>query len=137
MLAMYVVLESYLAMVADYPEAYLKQPGFEFLQKIPTTWDETRVPLAEVGQFATTARRKGTDWYMGTINSTTARKINIPLAFLGKGKYRATLYADAKDVAANPNHLDKTERVVSATDSMEAILAASGGHVVHFAKVAE
>ena len=137
MLAMYVVLESYLAMVADYPEAYLKQPGFEFLQKVPTTWDETRVPLAEVGQFATTARRKGTDWYMGTINSTTARKINIPLAFLGKGKYHATIYSDAKDVATHPNHLDKVEKVVSATDSMEAILAASGGHVVHFAKVAE
>ncbi len=137
MLAMYVVLESYLAMAADYPEAYLKQPGFEFLQKVPTSWDETKVPLAEVGQHATTARRKGTDWYVGTINNTTARKITIPLTFLGKGKYRATVYADAKDVTTHPNHLDKTERVVTATDTIEAALAAGGGQVVHFVKVVE
>jgi len=43
MLAMYVVLESYLGMVCDYPEAYEGQPGFEFIQQVPTVWDETKV----------------------------------------------------------------------------------------------
>ena len=137
MLAMYVVLESYLAMVADYPEAYLKQPGFDFLQKIPTTWDETKVPAAELDRFATTARRSGTDWYMGTINSTTARKISIPLTFLGKGKYQAKIYADATDVATQPNHLAISEKIVTSTDSIEAVLAAGGGQVVRFVKMVE
>ena len=137
MLAMYVVLESYLTMVADYPEAYLKQPGFDFLQKIPTTWDETKIPAAEVGAYATTARRSGTDWYVGTINNSTARKITIPLAFLKKGSYRAKIYADAADVDKNPNHLAISERVVTATDSIEATLAASGGQVIHFVKIGE
>ncbi len=86
MLAMYVVLESYLAMVADYPEAYDGEAGFEFLKKIPTNWDETKVPAAEVGQYATTARRRGTDWYVGTINNTTARTITIPLTFSEVGQ---------------------------------------------------
>ena len=135
MLAMYVVLESYLTMVADYPEAYLGQPGFDFLQKVPTTWDETKVPLAEVGQHLTTARRHGPDWYAGTINNSTARKVTIPLAFLKAGKYRATIYADAADVAANPNRLQKSERVVTAADSIEADLAAGGGQVIHFVKI--
>ena len=40
MLAMYVVLENTLGMVCDNPEAYIGQPGFEFIQQIPTTWDE-------------------------------------------------------------------------------------------------
>jgi len=35
MLAMYVVLENYLPMVADYPDAYINQPGFEVIKKIP------------------------------------------------------------------------------------------------------
>ena len=39
MLAMYVVLENYLPMVADYPDAYIGQPGFEVIKKIPGTWD--------------------------------------------------------------------------------------------------
>lgn len=137
MLAMYVVLESYLAMVADYPEAYLGQPGFDFLQKVPTTWDETKVPAAELDRFATTARRSGTDWFMGTINSSTARKISIPLAFLGKGTYKAKIYSDAADAATQPNHLTISERIVTAADSMEADLAAGGGQVVYFVKMVE
>ena len=36
MLAMYVVLESYLGMICDTPEAYEGQPGFEFLQTFRT-----------------------------------------------------------------------------------------------------
>jgi len=39
-LAMYVVYESPLVMVSDYPEAYKNQPGFAFIQKVPTVWDE-------------------------------------------------------------------------------------------------
>ena len=48
MLAMYVVLESYLGMICDTPEAYEGQPGFEFLQTVPTTWDKRsyRMPLS-------------------------------------------------------------------------------------------
>ncbi len=135
MLAMYVVLESYLAMVADYPEAYLGQPGFDFLQKVPTTWDETKIPAAELDRFVSTARRNGTDWFLGTINSSTARKISIPLAFLGKGKYQAKIYSDATDEVTHPNHLAISERIVTAADTIEASLAAGGGQVVHFVKV--
>ncbi len=137
MLAMYVVLESYLTMVADYPEAYLKQPGFDFLQKIPTTWDEIKVPTAEVGAYATTARRHGAEWYVGTINNTTARKIKIPLTFLKVGKYTAKIYADAADVDKNPNHLTISEKIVTSTDFIEANLAASGGHAIHLTRIKE
>jgi alpha-glucosidase len=58
MLAMYVVLENYVQMVCDYPAAYEGQPGFEFIQAIPTTWDETKVPGAAVDEYLTIARRK-------------------------------------------------------------------------------
>jgi len=43
MLAMYVVLENYLPMVCDYPDAYIGQPGFEVIKNIPGTWDATHV----------------------------------------------------------------------------------------------
>jgi alpha-glucosidase len=42
MLAMYVVLESYLQMVCDYPAAY-EDHGFEFIKEVPAVWDETKV----------------------------------------------------------------------------------------------
>lgn len=58
MLAMYVVLESYLGMICDTPEAYEGQPGFEFLKAVPTTWDQTVVPNASVNKYVTIARKR-------------------------------------------------------------------------------
>ncbi len=91
MLAMYVVLESYLGMICDTPEAYEGQPGFEFLQTVPTTWDKTVVPDASVNEYVAIARRHGDDWYVGAINNSQARDVEIALDFLGKGDYKGTL----------------------------------------------
>lgn len=134
MLAMYVVMESYLNMVADYPEAYEGQPGFEFLQKVPTTWDETRVPGAEVGEYVTIARRKGSDWYVGSINNSKARTINIALDFLPTGNYTAELYSDATDAEQNPNNLNKQVKTVTKNDIIGVRLAAGGGQVMRLTK---
>lgn len=135
MLAMYVVLESYLGMVCDYPAAYEGQPGFEFLQQVPTVWDETKVPHAEVNQYITAARRHGEDWYVGTITNQTPRKLSVPLDFLDKGTYQLDLYTDAEDVDTDPNHLIKVTKVVTAKDKVEIVLAADGGAVMRLKKV--
>jgi len=130
MLAMYVVLESYLPMVCDYPAAYEGQPGFEFIKKVPATWDETRVLTAMPGQWATIARRKGVDWFVGTINGPIARTLPIPLSFLPAGRYEATIYSEAPDAAAKPNHLVRTVRIVQPADSIEASMIGGGGEAI-------
>ncbi|MGN6534088.1 MAG: glycoside hydrolase family 97 catalytic domain-containing protein, partial [Ginsengibacter sp.] len=134
MLGMYVVLESYLSMVADYPAAYEGQPGFEFLQEVPTVWDETRVPAAEVGKYVTIARRKGNDWYIGSINNTEARTIKVPLSFLPSGNYTAELYSDAADVAEAPNHLIKQVITANNAEVITIKLAAGGGAAMRLIK---
>ena len=73
MLAMYVVLESYLSMVADYPDAYRGQKGFDFVTAVPTVWDETRFPQGEIGKYILAQRRSGDTWYMGAINNEHQR----------------------------------------------------------------
>jgi alpha-glucosidase len=135
MLAMYIVLESYLPMVCDDPAAYEGQDGFDFLKMVPATWDETRVPIAIPGQWAAIARRKNSDWYLGAINSSTTREIAIPLGFLPPGRYEATIYSDASDAALHPDHLIRDTRIVRATDSLAAPLAAGGGLAAHFRKL--
>jgi len=134
MLAMYVVLENYLGMVCDYPDAYLGQPGFDFLQEVPTSWDETKVIDAKVGEFITLARRKNDDWFVGTINNSSPREINFKLDFLGEGDYVAKLYSDADDVAQNPNHLNIKTIEVSKETSLSIKLAGGGGEVIHISK---
>ncbi len=134
MLAMYVVLENYLAMVCDYPAAYEGQPGFEFIKEVPTVWDETKVPDAKVQQYVAIARRKGNDWYVGAINNHEARTINIPLNFLDDGDYTAEIYTDASDVNIHPNNLVKQTKEVRKGENLVVSLASGGGAVVRLIK---
>jgi alpha-glucosidase len=131
MLAMYVVLENTLGMVCDAPEAYIGQSGFEFLQQVPTTWDETRVIAAKAGKYVAIARRKGTDWYIGAITDHDSVALNTKLDFLSNGNYKAELYSDAKDVEQYPDHLLKQTQTVTKTSTLNMQLAGGGGQVVH------
>jgi alpha-glucosidase len=130
MLAMYVVLENYQGMVCDYPDAYIGEPGFEVLQNMPVTWDETHVTNAEVGKFISIARRKNDGWYIGTITDNTAREIKMNLKFLPAGKYTAVIYSDANDAGENADHLTKQTMIVSKTDILKLKLAPGGGNVI-------
>ncbi len=130
MLAMYIVLESNLGMVCDYPEAYEGQDGFDFIKEVPTTWDETKVLDAKVNQYITIARRKGNDWYVGTITNHEARDVQVPLNFLKEGAYTADVYSDASDVNVNPNHLQKQTKTVNNKDVISVHIAPGGGEVM-------
>jgi alpha-glucosidase len=130
MLAMYVVLESYLPMVCDYPAAYEGQPGFEFIKEIPGTWDQTVVPAADPGQWVAVARRKGTDWFVGMISNSEARTVNLSLDFLPPGSYEATIYSDTEEAAVKPNELRRQTRTLSSSDTLHVRLAAGGGQAI-------
>jgi len=132
MLAMYVVLENHMSMVCDEPQAYEGQPGFDFIKEVPTVWDETVVPNAEVGEWVCIARRKGTDWYMGTINNSKERTVTIPLKFLSAGNYHVTIYKDSADAVNYPNQLIKEEKSVTASDNITIDLQPGGGEVIKF-----
>ena len=130
MLAMYVVLENYLPMVCDYPDAYIGQPGFEVIKQIPGTWDATRVIAAELDQYVSIARRKNDRWYIGTITNNNARELNIALRFLPPGKYKAEIYSDAPDARANANHLIKQNRIVDKATVLKLTMAPGGGNMI-------
>lgn len=127
-LATYVVYENPMPMAVDYPAAYRKRAGIEFLSAVPTTWDETRFIQGKVGDYITIARRKGTEWYVGTMTDSTARELKIPLAFLGEGSFTAEVWAD--DAPAGPNGVTRKTVDVTAADVLAATLAPAGGHVV-------
>lgn len=129
MLAMYVILENHLSMVCDYPEAYEGQAGFDFIQKVPTVWDQTVVADAEPGEWISMARRKGDDWYVGTITNGKARTVSLSLAFLPAGNYQAEIYReDAK--SSDPNKLIREIRNIKSTDKLIIELPAGGGSAI-------
>jgi alpha-glucosidase len=131
MLAMYVVLENALSMVCDDPEAYINQPGFDFVRQVPTTWDETRVIDAKADEWLAIARRKGNDWYVGAINNHDARTITHTFDFLPDGNYTAEIWSDAPATDTNLNHLVKVVKNVNKQTVMTMWLNSGGGQVMH------
>ena len=128
MLGMYVVLESYLSMVADYPKAYENQPGFEFITKVPTSWDQTKFCQGKLREYAVIARKKHENWYVGGINNSTKREIEFNFDFLQKGTiYKVKLYQDTPDTVNDPNILDKTILTVKKGDTKIIKMANGGG----------
>jgi alpha-glucosidase len=136
-LAMYVVYESPLVMVSDYPESYRGQPGLEFIEKVPTVWDETRVLSGTPGQYIVMARRSGGHWYLGGMSNWESRDIVIGLDFLGSGGFEAQIFADGADADREATHLDVTRKTVKAADKLAVRLAQGGGVAVIVRPLAE
>jgi alpha-glucosidase len=103
-LAMYVVYDSPLQMLSDSPVSYRGAAGSEFLEMVPTTWDETRVLDGRIGEYVVIARRHGADWYVGAMTDAP-RKLTVKLPFLAKGSWRADTFTDGTDAAKEPTHL--------------------------------
>lgn len=129
-MAMYIVYESPLQKLCDSPEAYQDQAGFEFLKQVPTTWDETRVIDGHPADFITIARRKGEDWYVGSMTDWSARTLLIPLSFLPQGVYQADIWADGPDVSNDPTDILKEQKNVTSEDTITAELVSGGGHIL-------
>ncbi len=135
--AMYVVYDSPLMMIADAPSAYKNADGTwadgaDFIRQVPATWDETRVLQGDIGQYIVTARRSGDTWYIGAMTNEQGRTLTIPLDFLtAGGAYQAHILQDGADVT----HLAASDANVSATSSLTLTLASSGGGIAVIAPV--
>lgn len=114
----------------DKPSAYHNEPEIEFFEKIPTTWDETKVVHGEIGHYITTARRSGEDWFVGAITNNDARTLNLSLSFLEKGrKYVAKIYSDDATVPTATKVRMET-RKVDASTVLTVSLLSSGGQAI-------
>ena len=134
-LAMYAVYEAPIQMVSDHPGAYKDQPAFEFIRTVPSTWDETRVLNGMPGEFITIARRRGEEWYLGSMTNWNSRQLDLSLSFLGPGPYRAEIYADADDADRLPKNVSIVKRSVDRTGRLKAQLAPGGGYAVRFVPI--
>ena len=151
-LAMYVVYESPLQMVSDDPGSYTvppgpgcappapqgdradgpspicskDEPGFDFIRRVPTAWDETRFLQGEPGRDIVLARRQGRDWYLGAMTGDEARTARVKLDFLPPGRWRATVWEDGELA----RELKRSVRTVHRGDVLTLRLAAAGGAAV-------
>jgi alpha-glucosidase len=126
-LAMFVVYDSPLQIFSGNISQGMLEPKFmELLGSLPTTWDETKILDGKIGEFIVTARRKGNDWYIASLNNSKARDISLSFDFLNDGNYKTTICKDginAHNYAADYELLQKTIQKAS----KETIHLAPGG----------
>jgi hypothetical protein len=137
-LALYVTMYSPLQMAADLPENYEKYPdAFQFIKDVALDWDESKYLEAEPGDYLTVVRKtKGKEtWFLGAITDENARKSEIKLDFLSKGKkYKAIIYEDAKDAdwKNNPIAYKISTIEVTSKSKIKLNLASGGGTAISF-----
>lgn len=97
-LALFVVFESALQMLADNPTLYYRNEDCtRFITQVPVTWDETVALEAKAGEYVIVAKRKGDKWFIGGIanNGEKEREFTIKLDFLNRGRsYQMTSFED-------------------------------------------
>jgi alpha-glucosidase len=128
--ALFVVFESEVEMVADSPDAYDGQKELDFLKAVPASWDETRVLNGVPPKYITVARRRGNEWFVGSITNEDARDLDVPLSFLGNGAYDAEIYSDGPNAAAKPADSVVEKRRVNAQTVLKLKLAPAGGSAI-------
>jgi alpha-glucosidase len=127
-LAMYVVYEAPLQMLADTPSHYLREPEvMEFLAPVPTTWDETKVLDAKMGDYVVVARRKGRVWYVGGMTDWTARTLDIDLSFLPAGNFQMDSFEDGPNADRVGIDYKKRRTSVNRNQKLKIRMAPGGG----------
>lgn len=130
-LAMYVIYESPVQFFSGNPSQGMLEPEFmDFLGSIPTTWDTTIVLDARIADYILTARKKGNEWFLGAMTDSVARELTIPLHFLPKGQYTASICEDGINADRYAADYKLSNKSVTAQDSMKIKMQPGGGYVM-------
>ena len=137
-MAMYVVYESPLQMLADSPSHYLREAECTaFIVEVPTVWDETLVLEARVSDYLAVARRSGDTWYIGAMTDWESRDMSFDTGFLEDGVWSVEIFRDGRNADRNPQDYQRLGLKMQAGEPLEVHLAPGGGWVARFVRKAE
>ena len=93
-MAMYVVFDSPLTMMADSPTAYEKEEECaKFIASIPNQYEKTKILAGEIGKYIVTARKvTGKHWWIAGLNNWEARDVEIDISQLFEPGDRDTYF---------------------------------------------
>ena len=129
-MALFVVFESGIQMLADSPHRYDREPECrDFITSVPVTWDETKVLEAKIGEYIIVAKRKGNKWFLGGItNSKEERNFTVNMDFLDSSRsYKMTSFEDGMNADIQAMDYRKKEILVKANDNINIKMVRNGG----------
>ncbi|WP_282131153.1 glycoside hydrolase family 97 protein [Pseudoalteromonas aliena] len=135
--ALYVVFESPLQMLADSPSNYRKEhESTRFISSIPSVWDETVVLSAKLTDHIVMARRSGSDWFVAVLGNSEGREYEIDFGFLGQGQYKMELFKDGINADNYASDYATSTLAIDSKLKHKVQLAPNGGWVAKLRKVA-
>lgn len=136
-LAMYVVYESPLQMLADSPTKYMAEPEcMEFLSAVPTTWSQTIPACSKVGKYVSIARQsENGDWFLGAMTNSEARALTVKLDFLPDGDYEIKLWKDGVNAVRNAKDFSTEKKRVNKQTELSIEMVAGGGFAAIITKL--
>jgi alpha-glucosidase len=135
-LAQFIVYESPLQLFAGNPSDAYSEIGFTtYLASMHTTWDDTKVLDAKLGDYLVIARRKDNDWYLAALTDWTAREMTVDLSFLSDGKYRALSCADGINAEKEASDYSMGYELIDKSRKLTIKMAPGGGYVVKLIKL--
>lgn len=128
-LAAFVLFESHLQMLMDNPSRYDMWPDCrDFITSVPVNWDETRVLVAEAGQYIVMAKRRGDKWFIGGITNDKQREVEVTLSFLPEGKeLHMTSFVDGVNADRMAMDYRMEQRTVNRNTKLSIKMARNGG----------
>ena len=128
-LSKFVIYESPLTVACDHPDNILNQPGSDFLKIVPTTWDDIKFIDGYPGNYVAIAKRSGEKWYVGVMNNSVGKTVELNLGFLPAGKYEAETWRDTKNSDKEPKELKKAIFAIKSPGTLKVTMAKDGGFV--------
>jgi alpha-glucosidase len=128
-LSKFVIYESPFTVFCEDPEHVTGQPGADFLQLVPTVWDDIKVLDGYPGEYIALAKRSGNDWFIGAMTNESKRTLTLQLDFLSAGNYEMEIWQDAKDAGEQPTHLTKVTKKIKAGEKIKIDMKEGGGYV--------
>src|SRR5690606_17283491 len=117
-----------LQMLCEVPSSYYREhKTTDFIARIPSVWDETRVLHAKVGEYVVVARRNGKNWYVGAMTDDSAREFTLDLSFLSSGSYELDAYRDGVNTENFAEDHKREQSIIKSGDRVMIKLAAGGG----------
>lgn len=127
--------------IPDIPEYYEKYPDLlEFLAAEKQPWKESITLDGVIGEYIVMARQNADgDWLVAAATNEDERTVEIPLSFLGRGKYTATINTDADDTNYRTNRetAEYTKESVGRRSTLKIRLAPGGGACILLKKGAK
>ena len=126
-LAEFVIFDSPYMVACDHPKHYYGQVGEDFLKKVQSVWDDTKVLNGAVSEYITMARRSGNAWFIGSMTNSFERELEVKLDFLGDGNYKMTSFSDTEKTKENAEFAEQRETIVKKGDIVKIKMVPGGG----------